>query len=287
MSDLNTPFPLWSQPPGRWVTRGADDSAQMIGMGLTAQTTVDSDERRWLDADGRTRWHYWAGSDDPATHWSEALERLDPGMRDVTDSEGAHPWHWLAWRGMGETMLLWKSKFGQPAAGRWQQDTLLHCAAWSGHRGTIDVAIGETDNDTTAGEDGSCADQTRSDQAGLAQGCLDQDGYQQINPRDKRGRTPVLIAIYRCQKDDIMSMIKRGADPDITDERGRSALHHAALLGDYELLGGLEDAGGDADLRDQDGLRPADILERHQNEAATVALRAHWVKLWKQRLEII
>ena len=52
---------------------------------------------------------------------------------------------------------------------------------------------------------------------------------------------------------EVRSPLVKGADPNVPDRAGRTALHGAARLGAVETMAALLDAGGNPNLRDEDG----------------------------------
>ena len=55
---------------------------------------------------------------------------------------------------------------------------------------------------------------------------------------------------------EVRSLLAKGADPNIPDRAGRTALHGAARLGAVETMSALLDAGGNPNQRDEDGNTP-------------------------------
>ncbi len=55
---------------------------------------------------------------------------------------------------------------------------------------------------------------------------------------------------------EVRSLLARGADPNVPDRAGRTALHGAARLGRVETMSALLDAGGNPNQRDEDGNTP-------------------------------
>ena len=55
---------------------------------------------------------------------------------------------------------------------------------------------------------------------------------------------------------EVRSLLAKGADPNIPDHAGRTALHGAARLGAVETMSALLDAGGNPNKRDEDGNTP-------------------------------
>lgn len=57
----------------------------------------------------------------------------------------------------------------------------------------------------------------------------------------------------------IRFLLKHGADPNLRDRSGRTAVHYAALYGSYDALCALLDAGGDPTVRDDEGRLPSEM----------------------------
>ena len=72
----------------------------------------------------------------------------------------------------------------------------------------------------------------------------------------------------------------------VAGPQGRTALHHAAQYGDAGLVALLEDAGGEIDVRDHQGLSARDVLKTRRNVPPRdlVTLREHWRKRKQHRL---
>ena len=59
-------------------------------------------------------------------------------------------------------------------------------------------------------------------------------------------------------------LLEHGASPNISDERGWTAVHQAASRGNERMLRALLDAGGDVDRRDNEGCVPRDRATREK-----------------------
>lgn len=242
----------WWQPKGQWPLRGACAGALGIGLG---GPNIMWPPLGWADQENHTLWHYWACSPSPGDLWAAMNQHVDPAQRDQLNVHGAHPWHWLALHGYGEAMQAWKDAWPVPPLGTWGGDTLAHCAAWSGDSLTIDVALAETTS---------------------------------LDALDATGTPALIVSVYRGSDEQVVALMAAGADPDIRDPQGRSALHHAALLGNASLLGELDDAGGNMDLPDREGDTPASILDDRMEMSAgqVAALRMHWAKRYQRKLRL-
>ena len=69
------------------------------------------------------------------------------------------------------------------------------------------------------------------------------------NLRELAGRAPGYT-------DEVRELLARGANPNVPDSRGRTAVHAAAGIGAVEKLEALLKARGDSDVRDADGNTP-------------------------------
>jgi hypothetical protein len=252
MTMPSSDFPLpWRQPPGHWTRRGACLEAVRLGLGGGTEAWPAKD---WRDQDLHTLWHYWACSPQPVALWSRMLEHADGDLRDQLSRDGAHPWHWLALHGAAHALKQWRETWGTPVVTPWRGDTVLHCAAWSADLKTLKAVTAQAPGPLTV--------------------------------PDAQGVPPLVVAIYRGTPEHVAVLLAAGADPDAQDPAGRSALHHAALLGDADLLGQLEDAGGDAALLDRDGATPMGVLEDRMeiSRAQVLALRQHWARRYQLKL---
>jgi hypothetical protein len=244
------PPATWRQPEGQWARRGACAGAVGLGLGSLDAAWPNAD---WCDEDQHTLWHYWACSPTPLLTWGRLCEKADVKQRDQLSTTGAHAWHWLALHGASQSMQQWKHAWPVPPLGNWRGDTLVHCAAWSGDLPTLKLALHEEAS---------------------------------FDALDAAGIPPLIISIYRGTPELAIALIAAGADPDVRDAQGRSALHHAALMGDAALLGTLDDAGGNSDLPDREGDTPASILDDRLeiSDVQVAALRLHWTRKYQRKL---
>lgn len=94
-----------------------------------------------------------------------------------------------------------------------------------------------------------------------------------VDARDKKQRTPFMIAIFREDPETATLLTNAGADINATDTTGRSAAHHAATL--YNALPMIEWLiANDADFsrRDNEGKTPACIAVAKRKEEVVAAL---------------
>ncbi len=71
---------------------------------------------------------------------------------------------------------------------------------------------------------------------------------------------PLLEAAMRGDAQGVTALIARGADVNVTDERGSTALHVASLFGHAEVAKTLLDSGADPGIVNADKSRPTDTL---------------------------
>lgn len=254
MSHLPTPqIPEWRQPPGSWRARGACGGLVRAGLGLDLRGKRPA---RGMDGQGFSVWHYWANSPSPHERFVAILELVGQDDCDHLAHGGEHPWHYLLNQGQLPALALWADHLGVPAETppTTQGDTFAHCAAWSGRTEAIELFSHAT----------------------LAH----------INTADHQDLTPLAIAVHRGGAALVQAFLAAGADPMVADKAGRTALHHAAQYGDIELVALLEDAGGDADVPDHQGLCPASLVRarRHADPAALRGLGDHWERRRDLRL---
>jgi len=70
---------------------------------------------------------------------------------------------------------------------------------------------------------------------------LDQGGA--ADPRDERGRTPLMLAVMQNRPEVVRLLLDRGADPNAADSRGRTPLQQAKQDNLREIAAQLERAG--------------------------------------------
>lgn len=224
----------WPQPLGLWRARGATATALRLGMGLPPMSKENAKQPE-IDNAGYSLWHYWAESPRPIDLWSSVQGKLLSGLRDHKAASGEHPWHRLAIRGHENAMRSWGDHFEIPFSkerdliGFAGKDSLLACAVWSGNDALVAWLLS----------------------LGV-----------EIDTQDEHGQTPLMIAIHRCAFQTVHALMHHGANPDLLDERGRSAMHHAAQCEHADVYAMIEDCGGESDKKDVQGQTPENLLER-------------------------
>lgn len=243
-----------AQPKGLWRERGAQGLALQIGAGRVP-TGHGRKKLRALDQQGNTLWHYWAEGPRPHKFWKTWRTVLDPRDHDALNDRHEHPLHRLALRGQAKAIRCWSHTFEWPKnlGPAFGGDSVLHRAAWSGDPDTLRAVL---------------------------------DHVEGLDDQDDDGYTPLIIATHRGGMVTIEPLLIAGADPNVRDARGRTAMHHAAEHGDPALLDRLEEFGGDRDWADAIGRTAEELLlQRMELDARRIAsAHRHWARLFEQRL---
>lgn len=78
--------------------------------------------------------------------------------------------------------------------------------------------------------------------------------------------TPLMAAVYKNNNDIAKMLLDLGADANIADTKGTTALHYAIMFKNIDLIKVLIDNGADIKLKDNKGLSPLDLAELDKNE---------------------
>lgn len=218
--------PIPERLGGLWIQRGAGHQSMLLATGnaMTDPQAATSE----IDTMGYGAWHYW--SEHPTEANLTELLRVAKGGANALSADGEHPMHRLMMRGDLGSARLWEKAIGLPEPESMRNghgDTFLSCAVWSGDMETFRWALERW--------------------TGL------------IDMPDCSGMTPFSLSIYRLGLQGVTSLMKAGADPDLADQLGNTALHHAALSGDFEIYTVLHDSGC-AHATNANGKTPEDIM---------------------------
>ena len=93
------------------------------------------------------------------------------------------------------------------------------------------------------------------------------DGHANVNFADKRGHTPLHLAVFRGNLDLARMLVVDGhANVDVTNERARTALHVATHMGHLDIARMLVvDGQASVDITDKDGLTPLHEAAYHDH----------------------
>ncbi len=78
--------------------------------------------------------------------------------------------------------------------------------------------------------------------------------------------TPLMAAVYRNNNDIAKMLLDLGADSNIADGKGTTALHYAIKFKNVNLIKVLVNNGADINLKDNKGLSPLDYAKIDNNE---------------------
>lgn len=89
-----------------------------------------------------------------------------------------------------------------------------------------------------------------------------------VDKVNKRGATPLQIALAKGLQDVIQVLLNNGADPNVQDDNGQTPLHCAVLgqkiLGGYEgIIKLLVQCGAKVDIKDEEGITPLKLAEEY------------------------
>ena len=142
---------------------------------------------------------------------------------DSTDDGGITPLMYAAIQGRVSCVRLLLRRGADARKVTKLQETFVHCAARSGDKETLLIA--------------------------LAAGC-------DINARDSYGNTPLMLETIYHHRECCRLLLQRGADARIRTDTGRTTVHYAAEQGDKEMLIAFLDAGCPVDEMDDTKMTP-------------------------------
>lgn len=236
----------WQQPPGLWREKNATLPLCLAGLGLDPGFFPEDE-----DSQGAHLWHYWAASPFPEKTF-DRLACFPEILRTRPDHAGIRALECLVLRGcvsaLGKWEKTWPADWAGAGAG------ILLAAAWSGNGRVLRQVLRLVDAP--------------------------------VDQRGPDGMTPLMVAIHRHIPDDWAALVEAGASPDITDDRGRMALHHVAEYGDLGAFHLLEAAGADPEAMGLDGQTPEMLFARAEAKppGAAAALRRRWEQRYRTLL---
>ncbi len=85
--------------------------------------------------------------------------------------------------------------------------------------------------------------------------------------------TPLMAAVFKNNIDIAKMLLDLGADVNIVDPKGTSALHYGVRFSNIDLIELLVDYGADIKLKDNKGFSPRDYAELDNNEFISKLLK--------------
>lgn len=82
---------------------------------------------------------------------------------------------------------------------------------------------------------------------------------QWLSARDENGLTPLIVAAATAQEDLVDLFLAMGADPNVQDDAGNTALHHGIAQHKSDITRSLRSAGADTELANQEGVTPIEV----------------------------
>ena len=111
------------------------------------------------------------------------------------------------------------------------------------------------------------------------------DAGADIDIQDKFGRTALMLSAAYGRADTVKLLLDAGADIDIQEEFGRTALVLAAMWGHTGVMELLIQAGADVDIRDSDSRTAFDMLKEDHPQEYDQWIRDNAVKHRKANLK--
>ena len=97
------------------------------------------------------------------------------------------------------------------------------------------------------------------------------DKVDNINGNSDDG-TPLMAAVVKGHLEIAKSLVKAGADPNLTDANGATALHYAVMFNNQELATLLIEAGASALMKNNIGQSPLDFAKMHNDKTLNTIL---------------
>ncbi|NXP58005.1 ANR26 protein, partial [Chloropsis cyanopogon] len=87
-----------------------------------------------------------------------------------------------------------------------------------------------------------------------------------LNLPDNLKRTPLMKAVQYQQEECVAILLEHGADPNLADADGNTALHLAVLSGNTTVAGLLLEHNASSDAQNQEGYTPLNLAVSKQHE---------------------
>jgi len=230
-----------------WKERKANEDAIRIALNKQPKR---GRYKKFIDKMGNNLWHYWAYYKNPEEIYEKWINRLSQEDINLKNNKGEHVLHRLALCGKYKAIeLLLNNNDLDFNVVNLNKETLLHYACWSGCSNTIKLILNKHP--------------------------------ELIDSMDDEGYTPLTIAINRCDDELVNELIMIGANPNIQDIKGKTALHYTAEKGNFGLYEKLEGFGGDNQIKDKTGKTPESIIEKSIERTNEENLRYN--NFWKNK----
>ena len=145
----------------------------------------------------------------------------------------------------------------KPVAGSEDSSNPLHLAAERGHSRTIYAASNKKDGFVV---------KNHSDNPQHI------DFMNALNTTNRKGFTPLMLAVRKGHLHSALSLVAAGADPDVCHpETGNTALHYAAEAGNQSLVKLLVVYGADINIKNEAGKTPL-VLARSSDAAVCIEI---------------
>ena len=97
------------------------------------------------------------------------------------------------------------------------------------------------------------------------------DKVDNINGNSDDG-TPLMAAVVKGHVEIAEAFVKAGADPNLTDANGATALHYAVMFNNQQLATLLMEAGASAFMKNNVGQSPLDFAKMHNDKTLNTIL---------------
>ncbi|HCJ8469467.1 TPA: ankyrin repeat domain-containing protein [Escherichia coli] len=212
--------------------------------------------KQTVDLNGNTLWFYWIKIKNPLKKWKRWERKLQSIDINLVNKKNEHILYKIILEGNIELWNWFNNKYSNiiiDKANIWGENE-IHAAVWANNIEMLKYYIDRNVN---------------------------------LDLRNKDGITPIMIATNKNLEIARMLLLA-GADPNISDNKNKNALHYAAETLDTEMYVLIEDCGGDYKQKDILGRVPEDIynktLEKSNREIE--ANINYWIKQYEKRKEL-
>jgi ankyrin repeat protein len=195
---------------------------------------------------------------------------------------GFTPLHIAATRGYAPVVWLLLEKGADPTQRDTTGCTPLHCAAAAGHASVCGLLL--------ASQQGSIGlarvvdNEMRTALHAAASGgypatvqvLLDGGALPVIDVKDAEGYMPLCLAVKKQCLDVVLGLVRRGANVNMVNKKGRTVLHLAMHDGNLGIIRALlEAANVDPTIKDGKGLTAWDVAKRRGHDVKELEAQMH------------